>query len=73
MSNIPEESKQSQQPDQANQDGSAANDSLDFERESAEEMKAIAKGLMVDLVWTLSGMNKTSVTPNQSQGATKQK
>lgn len=72
MSNIPEELDQNQTPEQANQDDSAANNSLDFEKESAEEMKAIAKGLMVDLVWTLSGMNKISVTPNQSQNATKQ-
>lgn len=55
-----EELNQNQQPIQRNQEISAANDSIDFEKESEAEMKALAKGLMVDLVWTLSGINKAS-------------
>lgn len=55
-----EELNQNQQPSQGNQKISRANDSIDFEKESEAEMKALAKGLMVDLVWTLSGINKVS-------------
>lgn len=55
-----EELKQNQQHSQGNKEISAANDLIDFEKESEAEMKALAKGLMVDLVWTLSGMNNAS-------------
>ncbi len=55
-----EKLNQNQQSSEENQEISAANDLSDFEKESEAEMKALAKGLMVDLVWTLSGINKIS-------------
>jgi hypothetical protein len=51
---------QNQQSSEGNQDFSDSNGSIDFEKESEADMKALAKGLMVDLVWTLSGINKAS-------------
>ena len=51
----------SEELNQNNQDPtSEVEKAIDFEKLSEEEMKAVAKGLMVDFVWTLSGMNQTS-------------
>lgn len=49
-----------QEPTKAQADSSEVEDAIDFEKLSEEEMKAVAKGLMVDFVWTLSGMNRAS-------------
>ena len=49
-----------QQPIQAKDNSSEDENEIDFEKLSEEEMKAVAKGLMVDFVWTLSGMNRAS-------------
>ncbi len=56
-----EEKNQNQnQQSEENQYFSDSNGFIDFEKESEVEMKALAKGLMVDLVWTLSGIHKAS-------------
>ena len=55
------------QPTQADRNSSDSDDILNFEQQSEEEMKALAKGLMVDLVWTLSGMNRESKKENQKK------
>jgi len=47
-----------QEPTQDNQNAAESDDLLNFEKQSEEEMKALAKGLMVDFVWTLSGLNR---------------
>jgi hypothetical protein len=49
-----------QEPTKAPTDSSDVENAIDFEKLSEEEMKAVAKGLMVDFVWTLSGMNQAS-------------
>lgn len=49
-----------QQPTEVKKDSSKSEKELDFEKLSEEEMKAVAKGLMVDFVWTISGMNQAS-------------
>jgi hypothetical protein len=67
-----EEMNQNQQPSQRNQEISAANDFIDFEKESEAEMKALAKGLMVDLVWTLSGINKASTKEDKPKDSPQQ-
>lgn len=47
-----------QEPTKAQADSSEVEKAIDFEKLSEEEMKAVAKGLMVNFVWTLSGMNR---------------
>lgn len=49
-----------QQPTEAQKDSSKSEKEIDFGKLSEEEMKAVAKGLMVDFVWTISGMNQAS-------------
>ena len=57
---VNQDNQDNQQPTETDPKSSTQNYIMTFQKESEEEMKALAKGLMVDLVWTLSGMNRQS-------------
>ena len=57
---VNENNQYNQNPTETEQKSSKPNEPMTFQKESEEEMKALAKALMVDLVWTLSGMNRQS-------------
>lgn len=58
---MPEDLNQTnQQLTQRDRDSSDSDNMTNFEKESESEMKALAKGLIVDLLWTLSGINRES-------------
>lgn len=66
---VNQNNQHNQKPTETDPKSSDSNDMMNFQKESEDEMKALAKGLMVDLVWTLSGMNRESREQDQEKNS----